>query len=281
MAVQIMKFEDVKKDILNSAYKRCALCDKNGNYLITFNHRNMNINDRLEEIEKRMKSVAMKPGVYQIHAKNFENNSEPGIFYVGVGTQAQQIEDIEIIEPGKTRIELPSLMADGTKVDYETYRELLEENIQLRLQVQTLQIEIRHLEEDIDELECELEEGGGSAMADNNQKFFTNLAETLVPLADKFLEQRDKQLNLTANALALQYGVQQPGVKQPAKQQFKPPVQQQQTMAEEEEEEEEEELTEEQEMQLDALENMRINHPEVYAQMMQKIQEFNNENVEE
>lgn len=270
-----MTFPQISEDIRNCEYKSVALVDKNGRELIPYNSKSVALDKRLTEIQKRLNSIALTPGVYQVHARHWENNTAPVVYYIAVGNQAEAIKDItleEAIVPAKVKPKNLPALSDGHNVSWEKYQELLQENLELQTTNARLELEINQLRNEIDELEEELEEaeeGGskGDFLSDGTKDWINKTIETVTPLADKWLEQRDKQLQIQANQVYLeslkmsgqkpviQQPVQQPGVSQPGS-----------------ETEEEDELTEEEELILDNFAYLKDIDPELYNKVVSRIE---------
>lgn len=266
---KLMSFPEIKKDILSCDYKRTALYDKNANLLIPWNSKNVPIASRLQEVEKRLQSKAMRAGIYQVHAKHFDTNSLPSIYYVQVGDLDESLADIEIKSEFPMTKKDEQLPAANGFVSLTQYNDLYLECLQLRSDNTRLQNDIETLQDEIEALQDEIDttpKDSGGLLSDGNKQFFQSLAETAVPLLDRMLEQRDKALNIRVLELDQMNRTTTPP--QAAPQKFTPMSDQVQ----------DDELSEHEEKVLDALAHLQETQPEIYAEMISKLETHYNQN---
>jgi len=105
-------------------------------------------------------------------------------------------------------------------------------------------------------------------LSERNKDFFESTIDTLTPLVDRILDQKEYRLKL--DHLYLTNGV--PDGKQPPRNA---------TEKNEVEEQEGDEITDEEEVHMDAMENLKENFPEVYNIALQRLDEHNANNSEE
>ena len=292
MSIKLMTFPEARKDIETAEHKRVCLIDKNSNKLVSWNSQNTPIDKRLKEIQKRLESSATMAGIYQIHAKHYGRDASPAIYYIQVGDPEQALGDIKIDEPEKVVVQAQT----GATVSYDKYNEIYLENLRLNVAVDRLTDDVEALTGIIDDKdviirdleEAEPEESG--FLSDNNKEFLKSTMEQILPVADMYFDQQNKKLALEMMRMQNPTFVQQPNgipVQMPNGQ---PPVQgqpvqgqpvtgeQMQHMAAQPSEDGE--ITETEEAQLNALGNMQSLAPEVYAEMMSKLESYYKQNPE-
>lgn len=262
---KIMTYEDVKKDIEDSEYKRVALFNKHGENLVPWNSKNITITRRLTEVRGRLQSKATDDGVYQIHAKHHGAKAVPSVYYVQVG---EGLADIEIHDPKEVNvIETKEIeYAKSGFVSMDTHNELFKKNLELEFKIRELEAENKNLNDELDDMVNEEPEQKEGFLSDNTTTFLKQSFENFTPLIEKYMEQRDKRLQLdylkVMNADP-RYAQQQKPLPQHPKQE--PHLH--------ETHEEPEDISEEEETYIVAMENLKQSHPDLYKLAMERAEE--------
>lgn len=268
---KLMSIEEIKKDVLNSEYKSVGLFDKNGKKLIPFNSKSVSLNNRLDEIVKRLNSKGTPDDIYQIHAKHYGQNIEPSVYYVQKGeleTLAEyptETKTIEIIEKEPIN-QLPN---PNSFITIQQHNDLYLENMRLQMENERLNNELDRLNDIVEELEENQQKPG--MLADGTKEFLSTTMETLTPIIDKVLQQQDIKMKLRFMELEQNRPT-------PPQEMQNHPKQVQPQFNENGQLLDDENLTEEEELYIDAMENLRNNHPELYETAMQRMNDLNQDN---
>lgn len=262
MNKQVLTFPEIEADIQNSAYKRVALFDVNGQKLVTFNSTSVPLVTRLSEVKKRLGSRATPDGIYQVHAKHWGKNAVANIYYVVKGDEDTALAGIEIDKPKEvTVIQKETANIPVNSVSFDEYRKVVEENNKLQYDIRSLNDTIDNLNTYVAELENEEPEQKG-LLSDNTKEFLSTSIENVIPLIDRYMDQRDVQQKIELIKVTGGQIVQgaQPQRQQPATQM--------------DDNGEGEELSEEEEMHLDGMELLKQQNPELYASTMNKLNAY-------
>jgi len=264
---RLMTLEEVSTDLTNSGHKRAALFDSNGEQIIGFNNTKTPIADRWKDIQKRLKSKVTSPGIYQVKAKHLGPKSKLAIYYISVGDQDQNLADLELKNIDKVEIvEAETVVTAPPLFTPQEYMELQRDVMTKELDVERLEMKIKRLEEDLAAAqENEQEEG---LLSEGTKSFLSDSLETLVPIVDRVLDQRDKNIRL--EALRIAQG--NPNGKQA------PAAQNGQAI---DAGAEDDFLSENEEQELALMARLKEENPELYAQIMDMDQEEEEEEAEE
>lgn len=275
MGIKVMTIEEIEKDVMTSDYKRVGLFDNKGNQLVAFNSKSTPLETRFVEIKKRLASQAMIDGIYQVQAKHWGNRVQPVYYYTNVGDAGKGLSDIEIEKVNE--IVVPQNRIETGKVDADKYNELYREKLELEVKIEQyesaneeLYQENVRLTTEIEQLEKEVPEDSEQGfLSDSTTKFLSSSIETLIPLADKMLEQRDRNLALKELELKMgllkQQGVTAPSIPQNAESQQQPL------------DDAGNEITDEEEAYILAMENLKATNPELYNMAMARLSQHENQ----
>ena len=263
-----MTFDQAQKDIVESEHKRVALFDKNGQQIVPFNSKSVPLEKRLNEIRKRLDSKSTPPGVYQVHAKHYGQKAVPAIYYVSSGDLQAAAESIEFNNTKPQEILVQDLLPAGT-VTADQYNELYRQKLELEFRIRELEKEKEELELLVAEIEAEEPEQSGFGLSDNTQQFIKGSLEQVIPLLDKMLQQRDTKLQIEALQVMGQQGqMAQNGAVPPGlvQQESAPPMHGVHDGGGEE-------ISEQEEQYIQAMENLKVMHPDLYHAAMEKMQQ--------
>lgn len=193
--ITIEEFENVYNDL---DFRHLALYDSGANALTSFNAPGENRRARkFNEIKKYLLNPNTPDGVYIIKTKDKIKGSNQATidYHIVKGNPGGSPEAPATIQPIVYNQPQQNNSADLT----------IDQVIELKSKVARLEIENENLRAKIEELEDELEdqsldEAPGSTTTD----FISSLAENLTPLLDKFLNQRDKKLQIEEARLTYQ-----------------------------------------------------------------------------
>jgi len=193
------KIPELKKITKDQGYRHVRLTDSDGNELVKFNPSTISVTERIEEMETRLKSPAIKDGYYCFEGKMYNGKSQrPDKYYILKGTAKDEIKPVE---------EAPIPEKDHPL----TY----DQAIKMNKEIATLKAEKEYLERDrdewkvkynslMDEVEEIMEEApdeeqlgeGGFELSDNMQKFLGTLSENLLPVLDRHYDLKEKKLQI-------------------------------------------------------------------------------------
>jgi len=194
MKKELLTFDEIKTDIIESDFKRVGLFDSEGKQMVSFNNTITPLDKKLDEIEKRLKSRSTEDGIYQIRTKDHGKGSRSATFYTAVGDISG--ETIQTAEQPNIN-ELIKLQAQNmTPANYDELMHSKIEAATLQVKIKALEDENKKLKETIEDLESELNELSETPKENKTQTFIENTLQTIAPLADKFLQQRDDSLKL-------------------------------------------------------------------------------------
>lgn len=188
MEKQLMEFDEIKDDCLNTDVKRVALHDSDDNILISYNNTNTPIETKLEQIEKKLSSRSLPDGIYKIKTKDFGHGTKPSTYYCKKGEIKNEI--VNLADP------MP--LQNNSNAYESKYMDLLHENHKINLEKVRLELEIKRLEDKIDDLENDIEGLADQAPESNNtQDFLKDTLETITPLVDKYFSQQDEKIKMS------------------------------------------------------------------------------------
>lgn len=274
MKNELLTFTEAKTDIIESGHKSVSLYDKNGEKLIPFNSSKVPMKERLDEIEKRLNSRSTEDDIYQLKAKHYGSRTRPAVYYVASENYIENLADNNQV-PEKVKTEIKQVekpLIDKGHYTAEEYHKLYTEKIELDYELKAANDEIGRLEEIIEDLEKDEPESKGF-LSDSNKEFLSGVMEQVTPLVDKMLSQRDnaQQIELLKIQMA-QNGHFQPHLKSKNNNHSNPAKNNHQGM--EDEEIEDEVLSDQEEMQLEAMEMLKEQDPELYQRSMRRVKEF-------
>lgn len=186
--------DEIQKSINETGYKYVSLAKANGQQVIAYNAGRTTPADRWQEIRRRLCSKQLPDGLYIVLAKNTQGNKNlPDEFYYQKGKPQPMAEN------ALTKPEPPA----RNNPEVTTYTEVLKLKnriTELEFENKALLKRIDELEEEIEELEEELETAP-TTLQENQPDFLSRAGEwiqntmiTVQPIIDKFMEQRDKQI---------------------------------------------------------------------------------------
>ena len=180
-----MEFNEAKKLINDVGYKHCSLW-KDGECLESWNNQYMSPDDKLKQIEKRLK--VQPPGNYVLKCRN-SSRSKIDSFEVNNGTNA-----------GETTLSETKQMEVNPKLlENQKILELSIENANLKKEVEYLTIECEELENKIAEYQEKAvlsEEEAKPTLMENAQNFLTTLMEYGTPLLNQHWELKKQQMEI-------------------------------------------------------------------------------------
>lgn len=268
--MQLMTITEAMEDISASDYKRVALFDKNGEQVVPFNNQSTSLEDRLEEIKKRLDSKVTPPGVYQLKAKHWGNKAVPNIYYVTSSNYETALSDITPDNKAEIIIHEKQSFAPGM-LSPDEQNDLFRQKIELEYKVKELERIIEDLEDQISELEEENDnKKSGFGLSENTQTFLEGTIANVVPLLDKVLQQRDANIGLEYAKLQFQ---QQMAQNNQAIKQMSDQAPNDNQVMHGAHLDQGGEVSEEEESYIVAMENLRRNHPDLYELAMERMRE--------
>ena len=200
----------------SNKYKKVCLYDTQGKKIIAYKNNRTDPKKKLEEIERKLKTKQLPDGYYLVHFKqSFSTAVDPEVYMIKKGNPT---EAPTLSEPTK-----------GTPaVQILTYEQALKyETDILRLTAERDKA-LADYDKLLEEMEAEPEEvelaepaGGGAVdLANSIGTWIEKITPTLVPVIDRYMTQRDKQIEnqqaqTMADLMKQGYTVQQPGDKKP------------------------------------------------------------------
>lgn len=211
--------DEIQKSINETGYKYISLAKANGQQVIAYNAGKTTPADRWQEIRRRLCSKQLPDALYIVLAKNTQGSKNmPDEFYFQKGKPQPMAEN------APTKPEPPT----RNNPEVTTYSEVLKLKnriTELEFENKALQKQIDELQEEIEELEEEAENAPETLK--EQPDFLSRAGEwiqstmiTVQPIIDKFMEQRDKQIQNETLRLMIASGKvpQIPQPKQPAPQ---------------------------------------------------------------
>ncbi len=188
--------KDIPKIINDGGYKYCGLFTQNGSKIIPYNSNRIKIEDRIEEIIRRIEKGGLPDGYYCIKCKtSYSSNATADDFYIYNGEMIDLSE-----EPTATIIEEKIVSPNVL-----TYESALKLNVELA----SLKLENKALKNKIEDLEIELaqlEEDDNLADAPKStfeqvKDFGEQLINVAAPLLDRHFKNKEMELTLKAQQL--------------------------------------------------------------------------------
>ena len=198
--ITLEEFKEIQED---QKYKHIGLFNRSGDPLVRFNSTNKSPEERIEMIETRLKSPSLIDDYYVLKAKN--------------NTQRDTItDDYMILKNGANISE--NMSQDHTQPPHDppavnnkiySFKEGLDLNsklIRLELENKHLEIRIQELEKENEEMKKELEELELLSEDEKTpiQDFLQETLKTAIPIMDKFLELKERKIQLAENGQTMQ-----------------------------------------------------------------------------
>jgi hypothetical protein len=196
--ITIEEFKEIQED---QDYKHLGLFNRSGDPLVRFNSTNKSPGERLEMIEKRLKSPTLIDSVYILKAKNNTQKDTLTDDYIIVKDQETMKQTHTMpdgsIMPGATHIETLSEHKTGV-YNFKEGIELNSKLIRAELENDHLKIRIQELERVIEDLEDQLKEAEtlGDEQKTPIQDFLQETLKTAIPIFDKFIELKERKIQL-------------------------------------------------------------------------------------
>lgn len=205
MDKKIKKFSECKQIATEQQFKHVRLLDLSGNVICSYNPahgKTMTLDKKFKEIELRLKNA--EPGVYIMEYRARFSGREPSYkYYVGNknfnpkdidNAPEMPAEKVAPVADNKTNRSTEKLLSVETALDYAT------ENARLMAENTSLQNENRDLREENKRLNAELDEMDEKEMGEPDQMekiggWAKNLGDILLPVADRLVDLKEKQLN--------------------------------------------------------------------------------------
>ena len=187
--ITIEEFKEIQED---QDYKHLGLFNRSGDPLVRFNSTNKSPGERLEMIEKRLKSPTLIDSVYILKAKNNTQKDTLTDDYIIV-------KDHETMKEINTNGELQTLSEHKTGVyNFKEGIELNSKLIRAELENDHLKLRIQELEKIIEDLEDQLKEAEtlGDEQKTPIQDFLQETLKTAIPIFDKFMELKERKIQL-------------------------------------------------------------------------------------
>jgi len=196
--METYKLEDLKQISKDQKYRHVRLTDMDGNVIVAWNPASMSVEKRIDEMENRLSSPAMKDGYYKFECKMYlRASAKPDIYYVVKGTP-EKVPDITptpVPKKGKNAL---------------SYKEAIKMNktiAELRAQLGTAETERDKWRAEYDSLYAETEEimnaepeeeepGMSEGISGNAQTFITETLGNLTPLFDRHYDLKAKELEI-------------------------------------------------------------------------------------
>jgi len=195
-----MEFNEAKKLIEEVGFKSCSLW-KDGECLESWNNQYMTAEDKLIQIEKRLK--VQPPGEYILKCRN-SSRSKIDSFPVDNGTTKGQT----------TLSETKTMDVNPKLLENQRILELSIENANLKKEVEYLTLECEELENKIAEFQAQAvlsEEEAKPTLMENAKNFLETLMEYGAPLLNQHWELKKQQMEIER----MKYGI-KPETKQNA-----------------------------------------------------------------
>ena len=192
--MRIIKIEDLKKILDTGGYRHVSLTDSKGLTIIPFNSNAVPVDKRLMEITRRLDSFACGPGLYNV---NFKNNVTKKAH---VDTYSIQKDRQDLSEPTVTVVHEEKIVSPDV-CSYDEALKMQVENERLKMENAILSKENENLSECVKEFEEE-QEGLGEPEPNNVQTWITQILEVGMPILDKHLELKQRELELRAIELS-------------------------------------------------------------------------------
>lgn len=219
----IRKFADCKKIAAEQQFKHVRLLNLTGDVICAYNPAHgkgsaMTLAKKFDEIERRLKSL--EPGVYIMEYRaRFSGNEPTYKYYVGnKNYDPNSISDAPILPPARKDKEPVSekptkeqhLLSVDKALEYAT------ENARLTAEVETLRDKVTQLEREKRELEAELDaieedDGEENTVSDRLEKMGETWGKILLPVADRYMDLRERELRYKETKLLADAGYELPG----------------------------------------------------------------------
>lgn len=188
-----MEIKELRELISDIGYKYCSLW-KNGEVVEAWNNQYMTIEEKLDQIEKRLK--ALSSGTYQLKCRN-SSKSKIDCFDLTWGNKESNLsEDMPDISPK---------LLENTKI-----LELSIENANLRKDCERYQDQIADLEDTIAELQSQIAENSSllqeketPTLMENAKSFVETLMEYGVPLLNQHWELQKQKMEIEKAKLGM------------------------------------------------------------------------------
>jgi len=191
-------------------YKFVQVEDLNGKKITTWNSTGVPIVNHLKECIKRLKMDIVPNGYYYFSftiAKHLcKDNADKYLYLKGKAPAENPLQDNNQMQTNKN-----DLLSVTSALNYITQiAELKTENNRLTMELKNSKDENALLTAEVEEYEREADEKGLSTGGEKGtMEFLKDQAPTLMALADRFFEQKDKALALEARKLDLGIGIPQ------------------------------------------------------------------------
>jgi hypothetical protein len=188
-----MEIKEIRELITDIGYKYCSLW-KNGDPVEAWNNQYMTIDEKLDQIEKRLKALAS--GTYQVRCRN-SSRSKIDSFDLNWGNSETNLSE--------TMPEVSSKYLENTEI-----LKLSIENANLRKDCERYQDQIADLEDTIAELQSQIKENASllqeketPTLMENAKSFVETLMEYGVPLLNQHWELQKQKMEIEKAKLGM------------------------------------------------------------------------------
>lgn len=210
MAIEFLDIDEIVHSILDTGFKQANLSTATGVQMIPYNSHKFSVEERLQDIQKRIESATTADGVYIIRARYHNTDKVPAEFYLKKGN----IDNIQLADkhqalPANVQavpaqfIAPPVPQALPQDLSTEQILKMYQENATVKAENKWLKEEQARLISDIEDLEAELDGMADAGPSDQSQ-FWSSIAENLVPVLDQHYSFKRDELALQRQQLAAQ-----------------------------------------------------------------------------
>lgn len=194
MSAKIYTIEEIKAIYKNESPRYICLRNGSGMVECTWNNSKVPVNDKFNEIIRTLNKKTIPPGIYyyiQKSSMSKNKNTAEHSFPVGVGNYS--LSDQPVIIP-------PSPQPVNEVWTASKALDILTEKTRLEFELKQANQKIQDLEKIIQEYESEsLDDDEPDSNPGTFLSSLQTIITTLSPTIDRFLDQREKQIQLMAN----------------------------------------------------------------------------------
>jgi hypothetical protein len=194
--------KELENLLRSEPFKYVSLVDDAGNTIVPFNNPKIKIDQRKKEILSQLRSASLPDGLYTFKYKQGIENNNIKCYYVTKGRGV-------VVGPAALQEKPEQKVIHIKEENVLSYASALE----MQQKIATLTAQNLALTKENDELAAELdemEEGGGPLQEGNIEKgfgFLEKIFEKAVPLADKYFEQREREVSAMEEIALAKAGV--------------------------------------------------------------------------